>query len=68
MYNILQYIKAFDRVWHNGLFHKLQQNGFNGTLLRWITDYLSNRRHRVLLGLRIQIKSLLPQEYHRGRF
>ncbi len=60
--------KAFDRVWHNGLFHKLQQNGFNGTLLRWITDYLSNRRHRVLLGLRIQIKSLLPQEYHRGRF
>ena len=41
--------KAFDRVWHAGLLHKLHACGISGTLLDWFKDYLSQRRQRVVL-------------------
>ncbi len=41
--------KAFDRVWHKGLLFKLQKFGVCGNLLDWITDYLMERRQRVVL-------------------
>ena len=31
--------KAFDRVWHKGLIHKLHCIGIRGSLLNWFTDY-----------------------------
>ena len=43
-------IKAFDRVWHKGLIHKLRNAGFAGKILEWCSDYISNRRHRVVLN------------------
>ncbi|MCG8077783.1 MAG: reverse transcriptase family protein, partial [Candidatus Thiodiazotropha taylori] len=42
--------KAFDRVWHKGLLHKLQGIGCSGNTLRWFSSYLSNRKHRVVLN------------------
>ncbi|MEW8548105.1 MAG: reverse transcriptase family protein, partial [Candidatus Thiodiazotropha sp.] len=42
--------KAFDRVWHPGLLHKLQQNGVTGELLLWFSDYLSDRTQSVVLN------------------
>ena len=42
--------KAFDKVWHEGLLHKLKQNGIEGNLLRFFESYLSNRRQRVVLN------------------
>ena len=42
--------KAFDRVWHTGLIHKLQLSGISGKLLNWLKDYLSNRRQRVVIN------------------
>ena len=42
--------KAFDKVWHEGLLHKLQQNGINGKLLSLLRNYLSNRKQRVVLN------------------
>ena len=42
--------KAFDKVWHEGLIHKLKQNGIEGKLLALLTNYLSNRRQRVVLN------------------
>ena len=42
--------KAFDKVWHEGLVFKLKQNGINGRLLSLISDFLSNRRQRVVLN------------------
>ena len=41
--------KAFDRVWHRGLLFKLQSVGISGMLLQWFTDYLHNRKQRVVL-------------------
>ena len=41
--------KAFDRVWHAGLVHKLRAAGVTGTLLDWFRNYLSDRRQRVVL-------------------
>ena len=39
--------KAFDKVSHRGLVHKLIQAGFSGNLLNWFFSYLSSRRQRV---------------------
>ena len=41
--------KAFDRVRHKGLLYKLQTVGKPGHLLQWFTDYLNNRKQRVVL-------------------
>ena len=41
--------KAFDRVWHRGLIHKLNAIGVRGSLLNWFTDYLSNRMQAVVI-------------------
>ena len=36
--------KAFDKVWHEGLVFKLEQNGISGKLLRLIKDFLNDRK------------------------
>ena len=41
--------KAFDRVWHAGLLHKLKAAGVQGELLKWFTNYLAERKQRVIL-------------------
>ena len=42
--------KAFDKVWHKGLIHKLKQNGIGGPLLKILTDFLKSRKQRVVLN------------------
>jgi hypothetical protein len=42
--------KAFDRVWHKGLLHKLKNNGIDGKLLEWLESYLSDREIRVVIN------------------
>ena len=42
--------KAFDKVWHEGMIHKLIQNGIDGHLLNFFKSYLSNRKQRVVLN------------------
>ncbi|MEW8247643.1 MAG: reverse transcriptase family protein, partial [Candidatus Thiodiazotropha endolucinida] len=41
--------KAFDRVWHKGLLLKLRSVGITGKLLDWFSNYLSDRKQRVVL-------------------
>ena len=41
--------KAFDRVWHAGLLHKLKSYGISGQIFGFIFSLLSNRRLRVVL-------------------
>ena len=35
--------KAFDRLWHKGLLHKLKSTGVSGELLLWFKHYLTGR-------------------------
>ena len=57
--------KAFDRVWHAGLLHKLRSIGNSGELLKWFSSYLVGRKQRVVLhGVESQwnyIKAGVPQ-------
>ena len=41
--------KAFDRVWHAGLLHKLKSYGISGQIFGLISSFLSNRRLQVVL-------------------
>ena len=49
--------KAFDRVWHAGLLHKLKSYGISGQVFGLISSFLSNRRLPVVLD------GKSPQEY-----
>jgi len=42
--------KAFDTVSHQGLISKLKAYNFNSALLRWIQDFLCNRKQRVVVS------------------
>ena len=41
--------KAFDSVPHKRLLLKIEAYGIKGKLLKWIEDFLSNRRQRVVV-------------------
>ena len=36
--------KAFHKVWHKGLLHKLKQNGISANLLETLTEFLKDRK------------------------
>ena len=42
--------KAFDKVWHDGLIFKLQENGISGNLLKVLKCFLTNREQTVVLN------------------
>ena len=42
--------KPFDKVWHEGIIYKLKRNGISGNLLSFLSDFLRNRKQRVILN------------------
>ena len=42
--------RAFDKVWHAGLVHKLRLAGISGDILEWLKDYLRDRQQRVCIN------------------
>jgi len=46
---LLDFAKAFDKVPHRRLLHKLQYYGIRGSTLGWIGSFLANRKQQVLL-------------------
>ena len=44
----LDILKAFNKVWHNGIIFKLTQNGILGNLFNILHDILSERRQSVV--------------------
>ena len=42
--------KAFDKIWHEGLILHLKQNSISIELLHILSDFLSNRKQRVVLN------------------
>ena len=45
----LDILKAFDRVWHAVLLHKLRSYGISGQIFGLISSFLSNRQLQVVL-------------------
>ena len=45
----MDFSKAFDKVSHLHLLHKLTYYGITGNLLNWISDFLKDRVQQVLL-------------------
>ena len=43
-------VKAFDKVWHQGLPYKLKQKDISSNLLETLTDFLKDRKQRVALN------------------
>ena len=41
--------KAFDKVWHRGLLHKMKAYGITGNLVDWSSSYLKDRRQKVVI-------------------
>ena len=51
--------KAFDRIWHAGLLHKLKSYGISGQIFGLILSFLSNRQLQVVLdGKHLSFKIL----------
>ena len=46
---ILEFSKAFDTVPHAGLLGKLEHYGIDSKILLWITNFLHNRKQRVVV-------------------
>ena len=46
----LDFAKAFDKVPHKRLEKKLKSHGITGKLLKWITEWLHNRKQRVCVN------------------
>ena len=44
--------KAFDRVLHAGLLHKLKSYGISGPIFGFISSFLSNRQLQVVLDMK----------------
>ena len=43
-------MKALDKVWREGLLHKLKENYISGKLLNTVKDFLYQRKQRVVLN------------------
>ena len=66
----LDFQKAFDRVWHKGLLHKLARCGLQPHALQWIESYLYKRSLSVRVGQTRspphEISAGVPQGSHLG--
>lgn len=64
------YSKAFDKISHSLLIHKLQTFGIHGNLLRWLTSYLRDRTQAVAIkgytSSFVPVSSGVPQGSHLG--
>ena len=59
--------KAFDKVPQQGLISKLKAYKFNSTMLRWIQDFLCNRKQLQLVEI-TQIGTECKVEFLRAVF
>ncbi|KAA3676029.1 uncharacterized protein DEA37_0011181 [Paragonimus westermani] len=60
------FAKAFDRVPHGPLKHKLEAYGIQGEVLRWIASFLDNRTFRVKTGADLSSPSFISAGVPQG--
>lgn len=47
---LIDFSRAFDRVWHNGLYRKMCDEGIPKCIIQWTRGFLRERRGQVLLN------------------
>ena len=62
----IDFQKAFDKVWKDGLLVKLLHGGIQSNMYRWTKSYLHNRRARVLVDGHCSLSVLLHQGVPQG--
>ncbi len=66
----MDFEKAFDKVWHCGLLHKLATRGLESSAIDWLSDYLRERTLSVRVGCETSnpypITAGVPQGSHLG--
>ena len=55
----LDILKAFDKVWHDGLIFKLRQNGITRDIINILRDFLHNRKQRVVWNGQCHLRLML---------
>ena len=65
---VLDIWKAFDRVWHEGLLHKVKSYGISGQIFGLILSFLSDKRLRVVLDGSLHKNIQLMLEFFRSPF
>ena len=62
---LLDFAKAFDKVSHRLLLHKMQHYGVQSLTLKWVADFLSGRTQQVLVDGKVSslanVESGVPQ-------
>jgi len=61
----MDFAKAFDKVPHVRLGHRLESHGVTGKLLRWILAWLADRKQRVCINVLCRIGKLCSVEFHK---
>jgi hypothetical protein len=46
---LCDFSKAFDKVWHRGLSHKMKAYEITGNVINWLKSYLKARRQKVAI-------------------
>ena len=49
----LDIFKKSDKVWHDGIIFKLNQNGISGNLLNLLQDFIKERKQRVVINRQV---------------
>ena len=62
----LDIFKAFDRIWHAGLLHKLKSYGISGQVFGLISSFLSTRGLQVVLDRKSSQESPVNAEVPHG--
>ena len=65
---LLDFSKAFDKVAHGKLLLKLHHYGIRGDTLKWIKDFLDNRKQAVVINGINSEKPQSPLASHRALF
>lgn len=55
--------KAFDKVCHEEITHKLKRNGISGNSLKHLTKFLKIRKQRVILMFNVHNEPVLMPMY-----
>ncbi|MCY3928347.1 MAG: reverse transcriptase family protein [Acidobacteria bacterium] len=63
---ILDFSKAFDKVAHVRLKHKLDFYGIRGKLLKWLEAFLSDRSQQIVIGGTFSSSSVVTSEVPQG--